>query len=557
MAFERYRADRMRGGIIARAMNAPRPRVVAARCADAGLLLVCVLAACALALSLRQDANWDLQNYHFYDPWAWLAGRVFDHDLAAAQLQTFHNPLADVPFYLLAADGVDPRLVTLWLALPMGIAAWLSCRIAWRLLADLTLPQRAGATIAALAIGFGGAMGIAQAGTTTGEWLVTALIMAALLLALQRYHARDGTPGARALLLAGAIAGIASGLKLTAATYALGLFVALCAEREPLNTRVRGAALYACGVLVGIAIALGPWCVQLWRHFGNPLFPYGNEWIRSPWWDARPVLPRIYGPHTVSDWLWLPFKLLAPPTGFVSELPYVDARFPLTYLLALIAAGGVAAAWLRRCANPLPPQFATTSSQWRFVSAFFAASFIAWAIVHSILRYTIPLEIASGLLIVGLIGYLLPPRHATVAIVLAVAGLAATTSRTDWGRVDFGPRWFDVRVPPVEPGALVLLVASTPMSYVLPFFPPDAQFVGIRSNLVDPAQHNRLAKSIAARVRDHRGPLYALSFPAGDGESDLRAHALERVPGGCADVRTNMPTSPIELCRLQRVGAMR
>ncbi len=80
---------------------------------------------CALALSLRQDANWDLQNYHFYDPWAWLAGRIFDRDLAAAQLQTFHNPLADVPFYLLAANGVDPRLVTLWLALPMGIAAWI------------------------------------------------------------------------------------------------------------------------------------------------------------------------------------------------------------------------------------------------------------------------------------------------------------------------------------------------------------------------------------------------------------------------------------------------
>ncbi|HXU66141.1 MAG TPA: hypothetical protein VN707_02165, partial [Casimicrobiaceae bacterium] len=223
----------------------------------------------------------------------------------------------------------------------------------------------------------------------------------------------------------------------------------------------------------------------------------------------------------------------------------------------LIAAGGVVAATMRRTANPLPPQFATTAGQWRFVGVFFAASFIVWADVHSILRYVIPLEIASGLLIVGLIGYLLPPRHATVAIILAVAGLAATTSRTDWGRVDFGPRWFDVHMPPVEHDALVLLTADAPMSYVLPFFPPDARFVGVRSNLIDPAQHNRLAKSIAVAVRDHRGPLYALSFPAGAGRADLRAHGLERVPGGCADVRTNMPTSPIELCRLQRAGAMR
>jgi hypothetical protein len=101
----------------------------------------------------------------------------------------------------------------------------------------------------------------------------------------------------------------------------------------------------------------------------------------------------------------------------------------------------------------------------------------------------------------------------------------------------------------------VLLAVGAPMSYVLPYFPPDARFAGIRNNLIGPAQHNRLAQSIAALVREHRGPLYALSFPAGEGQVALRAHGLQRVPGGCADVRTNMPTSPIELCRLQRIGA--
>src|SRR5207248_1948449 len=134
--------------------------------------------------------------------------------------------------------------------------------------------------------------------------------------------------------------GVASGLKLTAATYALALLVALLAEREPLMKRVRAAAVYACGVIVGLAVAFGPWSLELWKRFGNPVFPYGNQWFRSPWWEAHAVLPRRFGPHTLGDAMWLPFKLLAPPAGFVSELAYVDARMALLYALALTGVGG-------------------------------------------------------------------------------------------------------------------------------------------------------------------------------------------------------------------------
>ena len=33
-----------------------------------------------------------------YTPWAWLNGR-YGFDLAPAQLQTFHNPLVDLPLH--------------------------------------------------------------------------------------------------------------------------------------------------------------------------------------------------------------------------------------------------------------------------------------------------------------------------------------------------------------------------------------------------------------------------------------------------------------------------
>jgi hypothetical protein len=534
-------------------MNAPPVRAgLRAWLENVALLALCGIVTASAALRAGQDANWDLQNYHFYDPWAWLGGRIFGWDIAAAQLQTFHSPFADLPFYALVAAHVDPRLVTLWLTLPTAIVAFFATRIAWRLFGDLAWAPRAGATLAALAIGFTGAMGRGQLGSTTGEWLVAAPVFFAVWLLLPG-RAQGQLASTATLIAAGVMAGIASGLKLTAATYALALMLAVLARPGALASRVRAAAAYACGTIAGLALALGPWCVQLWLHFGSPLFPYGNEWFRSPWWDAGPVLPGSYGPHRLRDWLAFPFALLAPEPGFVSEVRYVDARIPVLFALALVGAAVAAVPSLRE-ARPRPlPQFATTANAWRFIVVFCAAAFVVWAAVHAILRYTIPIEILSGMLIVGLLGYLLPTRTAAAAVAVATLALLTTTRASQWGRVDFGPAWFDVHVPPVESNALVLLVVGTPMSYVLPYFPPDARFVGVRNNLVDPAQRNRLAATIATTIRDHHGALYSLSYPAGAGEADLRAHRLERVSGGCAEVHTNMPTSPIELCRLRRI----
>ena len=71
----------------------------------------CFIASGLRSLSLGKDANWDLRNYHWYNAWSVLNGRL-GFDLAPAQLQTYHNPLADLPFYGLAsAFPESPRLV--------------------------------------------------------------------------------------------------------------------------------------------------------------------------------------------------------------------------------------------------------------------------------------------------------------------------------------------------------------------------------------------------------------------------------------------------------------
>ena len=53
-----------------------------------------------LAVFIGKDVNWDLRNYHFYNAYAFLENR-FGFDFAPAQLQSFFNPIIDLPFYFL------------------------------------------------------------------------------------------------------------------------------------------------------------------------------------------------------------------------------------------------------------------------------------------------------------------------------------------------------------------------------------------------------------------------------------------------------------------------
>src|ERR1700724_2527546 len=73
------------------------------------LAAVAMLGCGALALWLGEDASFDQLNYLFYGPWALLHGRLLVDVFPAFPGPTFHNPSADIPFYLLAAHA-PPRV---------------------------------------------------------------------------------------------------------------------------------------------------------------------------------------------------------------------------------------------------------------------------------------------------------------------------------------------------------------------------------------------------------------------------------------------------------------
>jgi hypothetical protein len=525
---------------------------------DAGLLLLCIAVAGLAAVTKGQDANWDLQNYHFYDPWAVVHGRILGHDVVAAQLQTFHNAALDVPFYAMVAADWPPKAIAFALAIPAGVAAFFLAKIVAVLFPGGEVARRRLLRIAAFAIGITGAVGWAVLGTTMNEWPIAALTLAAAWV-LARATARAGFAPLplRPLLVAGVVLGIAAGLKLTAATFALAMCLALVARRPLLRdplAGIREAFWFALAVTAGLALSIGWWWWTLWSQFGNPVFPYMNQWFRSPWWDPGPVLERAFGPFTLEGWLLFPYDMFRPREFFVAEVSYRDARLPALYTLALVA--GAASLWAfvaspaarRRALAPV-----SAAAPWYVVGAFWLIAFVLWTVQHSIYRYLLPLELLSGALIVGLVRDLVRARALAVAVMILALTIVGTTRWPDWGHVPFRGKWFEVEVPKVPDDAMVLLASDAPLAYLAPFMTPGARVVGAYNNLIRPGEETGLAKWAQRTIAGHQGPLYSLGHDEAMASKVYAAHGLAPVRESCARVTSNMRGDRVLLCPLIRV----
>jgi hypothetical protein len=234
---------------------------------------------------------------------------------------------------------------------------------------------------------------------------------------------------------------------------------------------------------------------------------------------------------------------------YVSEAEFRDARPALLYALALAS---LALAWrVRARAMPTPSPVGNPAA-WRFIGAFFVTSFVAWALLYRIFRYLVPLELLAGALTVFLLVRLVPRKRVPVALAAAVLLVIVTAKFPTWWRQKFEEHFLTVEMPTVKTDALVLLVSAEPMSYVLPSFPADARFAGLVSNFNDPDRKNRLQRTIAALIRDHRGPLYALAVPPDRDEGGAALAKMGLARTTCQPIRTNLRVSPLELCELRR-----
>jgi hypothetical protein len=492
------------------------------------------------ALLQGQDSNIDLYRYRLYVGYALLHGRL-DQDLAPAALSTYLPPMLEA-FHYLGITHLPPRAFSFLLGCLQGLNA-----LVVLLLARVALPddrnRRLFAMLAAL-LAATGPTARSLLGTTLGDTTASLPAMLALLIAMQALRGSNGvqTPKKNSVLLlacSGALAGVAVGLKLTMAFACVAIGV-LVASALPGRLIPIGAALASLGgVVLGYFAVAGYWGYQLWERFANPLFPFMNQVFRSPYMPATAVRDLRWSAHGLVDYVRPPLDMALGLNERLQEIPFRDVRFLLVLLAALL--------WLAlRVAGRRP----ATAPGTRFLLVYFLAGYVVWALAFYYYRYASVLEFVAPLVLVLLVQAAFPTRARTL-VVAATVFVLLTTTVGSWGRLGFGERWFNVRLPPAaqEPDSLVLL--DSPLSsFLIPYFPSHTRFAGLEGT-----GSKRLDELVAARIAAHRGALFWLVSRGRPAPSDSPERFGLAVTDDCGLIRTG--EGRWALCRLARARGPR
>ena len=507
-------------------------------------------------LALGMDANWDLRNYHWYNAYALLTGRL-GMDMLPAQMPSFYNPLLDVPFYLLAthlparaAGFVWGTLHGLNLALVFLLAhATLRVGTAWGRVAL--------AALLAVMAGFGGGT-LGLLGTTFHDNMVSLGVLGALVVVAGSLpRLMDGpAPGAFArVAAAGLMAGAAMGMKNPTVIYAVGLCLAFLALPARPWRRLWLSFFFGVGVLGGLALFGGFWMAHLWVEYGNPVFPHMNHLFKSPFAALSGYVNVSFFPDSRLERLFFPVFFTFAPLK-VGEVPFFDLRILTLFLLVPVAA---ALALLGRVFRR-PSAGLTGGAATRYLLTAMAVVYALWAAMFCIYRYLIPLEMLAPLAIVMAAGLLPVPRRAALVLAAALLVLVQATARpADWGRVPWSDRWVEAAVPPIaDPDdTMVLMGGYWAISHVIPAFPPRVHFVRIQSNFLQPdSVGNGYLALMKDKVEAHRGRFLMLStIPDTSGAAKAAALLGLRVEQDDCRVIPNNLGEPLNLCIVQRMAS--
>ncbi|WP_217497464.1 glycosyltransferase 87 family protein [Trinickia violacea] len=477
-----------------------------------------------ISLWLGQDSNWDLGNYHRYNAFALLDGKV-GIDLAPAGMQSYFNPLLDVPYYLMTKYWPAP-LVGFVMGVVHGLTFVLVLGIAKAVCSELRDEDRYRVPLFLAAAGVLTVNFLSGLGNSMGDDTTALFVLASMLTVVRQWGELGVWPSraVRAMVVAGMLVGAGAGLKLTNATYAVALCASLYVVSGSLWTRIRIAFVFGVGVLLGMAVTGGYWFWTMWHTFGNPLFPQFGSTFPNPLASAGGVADTSWLPKNVRETLLWPF-IISLNSLRAGQVRLHQIVWPVAYVLFVWWAIKALISVSRREA---PARSAPSPSPGAYVLACVAIGFVVWMKLFSIFRYIVAIEVLTPLAIWLLLNRVLSEaaaRRWASYVIVAASAVALFGGVQTWGHEPWASQAFSVDVPRFDDPlhTTVLVVDQQPTyGWVVPAFPPSIAFVSVKGSFPE-------GSGYAARVRqiiDSRGgPTYALVPFA----LDWRARSLERI----------------------------
>lgn len=471
------------------------------------LILVCLIVIAGMVQVLSpSEIQWDLANYHYYNAWAFLKGRL-GYDIAPAMVNTYFNPLLDVPHYLMMKTWGDDALVKFVQGSYYGILAFVFYKIVGIFFDFRKEPL---AFLATFLIGITGYSSFSQLGISSNEVQVSILILCGFYIVLK--HIRAAQRSKWVWLVSGLLMGGALGLKPTVVIYCVALGITLIVCAKPLAVNRKEIILFAVCGLGGYLLTNGWWMWQLYSKFDNPFFPFLNNIFHSDYFGDFSFRDIQY----ISKTTWWQ-KLFLPVLisfksydgdGYLAENSFWDLRYALTYFIALF----LFIRWL--CQGRKLPE-----KHYLLLYVFLLFSFMIWAYLFSIMRYIIPVEMLSAIIIVKFFQKLTSSSIVGGAILLSlkIIGFYALVSEVPYYLAVWGNS-----LPFMKTEKINLPENALVKTYGFPIAMVAAQLVGDQSNRIvayangdvgeniDFLEQKKLSQVREEIVNKHQGPVVAL-----------------------------------------------
>jgi hypothetical protein len=475
-------------------------------------LIVCCMAPFyfgLISIMLGADTNWDLRNYHLYNPFAFLNNKM-NIDLAPAGLQSYFNPVLDVPYYLMTLYFPAP-LVGFIMGTVHGLNFPLLAGIAYKALPRLPTEDRIRIPLLLAVFGSLTANFLSGVGNTMGDNVTSLFILASLLIVVANWErvCETGRKAVFIAIVAGLVAGIGAGLKLTNIVYASALCLSFFVVPGNWSARLRLSFFFGVGVLVGVAVTGGHWFYIMWATYGNPLYPQFGQYFPNELVNSGAVHDRSWLPKSLTETLLWPF-IFSIDASRVGELFTRQIIWAVAYVIFSMWAGTTL---IRMRSKEFRTDLPASA---QFIVVTVAIGYVIWMQLFSIQRYLVPLEMCLPLALFILMGQLMRYRDARALTLAILAGSTAVTMCSGletWGHANWSRKMFRVDLPRlVAPEkTTVILVGDIPVfGWMVTQFPNTIAFVSAGNSLAGIANRSAYIKKIHNMVDKRSGPVFAI-----------------------------------------------
>jgi hypothetical protein len=441
---------------------------------------VCTVAAVALNYVFGKEMAWDLLHYHFYSGFSALNDR-FDQDYFPAGPNSYFNPYAYAPFYVLVKLGLPGLAVGTLLAIIHSVTLWLTYELACRVSPSEDRKERFFFGLCVTVLAFMNPVLLQEIGSSFSDITTTGFVLGGWLLLVQAVL----RPRMKLVIFAAILLGVATALKPTNGLHAVAALFLVGFLPLPFVGRIRNLFYFGAALGISFILAAAPWAFRLARRFGNPMFPLLNGVFKSPEIPITAAKHYRFIPDSVTDALLRPFAMIGTDNMIDEELSAPDVRYALLLIVFLISV----IAWIWRSSrhaaiSPMTPASKSTTRALTALGCGFAFDWIVWLSNSGNSRYFLPMASVAAVLAAALLFRLLANHTAgrnsiLLALLLAQGTQLALGTEYRWNQAPWNGRWFNVETPEklaIQPN-LYLSLGIQSNSFIVPFLAKGSGFV--------------------------------------------------------------------------------